>query len=110
MTHESLVSEDWDWTIDRLGGMDRLVRSARETRAFLRAREIASALDLLRLFLAYCLGRSGLRGIAGWAEATGLARVSDVALLGRFRNMGAWLSSLIGFVLEQGRPEAAKGR
>jgi Transposase DDE domain len=110
MTHESLINEDWKWTVDRLGGADRLAESARETKAFLRAREIGSALDLLRLLLAYCLGGGGLRSTAGWATATGLAMVSDVALLGRFRNMGAWLSELIAYVLEQGRPEAAKGR
>lgn len=110
MTHESLTSNDWDWTVERLGGASLITTLARETRAFVRARGIASAIDLLRLILAYSLGHVGLRGTAAWAEAMGLASVSDVALLGRFRNTTEWLSRLIGHVLARDCPEATQRR
>src|SRR5437660_10249988 len=110
LARESLLTKDWKWMVGRLGGAARLEESARDTKAFVRARGIGSALDLLRIFLAYCLGRGGLRATAGWAEAVDLASVSDVALLGRFRNMGPWLSRLIGLLLEEGCQAATKGR
>lgn len=110
MTHESLTNADWDWTVERLGGVSLITTLARETKAFLRAREIGSAIDLLRLILSYCLGHVGLRGTAAWAEAMGLASVSDVALLGRFRNTAGWLSRLIGHLFARDCPDAAKGR
>ena len=104
MAHESLTNDDWDWTVERLGGVSLITMLARETKAFVRARGIGSAIDLLRLTLSYCLGHVGLRGTAAWAEAMGLASVSDVALLGRFRNTTEWLSRLIGQVLRWTRP------
>src|SRR6516164_1962391 len=110
MTHESLTSADWDWTVERLGGVSLITTLARETKAFVRARGIASAIDLLRLILSYCLGHVGMRGTAAWAEAVGLASVSDVALLGRFRNTTQWLTRLIGHVLARDCPNAAQGR
>lgn len=110
MTHESLTNEDWGWVIERLGGASLISTIARETKAFVRAREIRSALDLLRLMLSYCLGHVGLRGTAAWAEAMGLASVSDVALLGRFRNTTEWLSRLVAHVLARECPQAASGR
>lgn len=47
MTHESLVNEDWQSVVARLGGAKALNESARETKAFLRPREIKDAVDLL---------------------------------------------------------------
>jgi hypothetical protein len=110
MNRESLASEDWDWTIARLGGEDLITGLARQCKAFSRVREIRSAVDLLRLTLAYCLGHVGLRTTAAWAEAVGLASVSDVALLRRLRKTGDWLSCLIGHLLTGSCPDAAKGR
>lgn len=110
MRHESLINEDWEWTVERLGGEAALSASARESRAFVRARAVHSAIDLLRLTLAYCLGHVGLRATAAWASAMGVAALSDVALLERLRNTGEWLSLLIARLLAQGRPEAAQGR
>ncbi len=110
MTHESLTAQDWDWTVAKLGGAELISSLARQSKAFVRAREVHSAIDLLRLTLAYCLGHVGLRSTAAWAEATGLASLSDVALLGRLRNTGDWLSQLIGGLLKKVCPPAAKGR
>lgn len=110
MTHESLVTRDWESIVARLGGADVLNRSARETRAFLRAREIESAVDLLRMILAYCLGKGGLRLTTAWAAAVGLVDISNVALLYRLRQCSDWLTVLIGRVLSAHAPAASRGR
>src|SRR6266850_1808457 len=77
MRHESLVNEDWTNVVALLGGADALDATARETKAFLRPREITNAVDLLRLILAYCLGERGLRSTAAWATSTGLVDLSQ---------------------------------
>src|SRR3954463_16834963 len=78
----SLVTDDWDAIVARLGGAESLENGARVTGAFLRPRKIRSAVDLLRFTLAYCLGEMGLRLTAAWGAALGLAGGSHVALLG----------------------------
>jgi hypothetical protein len=88
MTSESLVNRDWTQIVARLGGVGRLEESARETKAFLRARVVANAVDLLRMIFAYCLGARGLRSTAAWASAVGLVDISNVALLYRLRQCG----------------------
>lgn len=110
MTYESLGNRDWKNIVDRLGGRANLETSARDTKAFLRARAIENAVDLLRMIFAYCLGASGLRCTAAWAHAVGLADISNVALLYRLRQCGDWLASLIGQTLAFDAPQAAQGR
>jgi hypothetical protein len=67
MRHESLVNDGFEAVISRLGGRAHIEKSARETRAFLRARGIADALVLLRLILAYCLGGKPCTASGGYA-------------------------------------------
>jgi len=110
MTRESLVTRDWEIVVARLGGVADVERSARETKAFLRARGVASAIDLLRLILAYCLGERGLRSTAAWATAIGLSDISNVALLKRLRGCGDWLALLVGAALAGAAPQAARSR
>jgi hypothetical protein len=110
MTHESLVNEDWSNVVARLGGAAALNATARETKAFLRPREITNAVDLLRLILAYCLGERGLRLTAAWAVSMGLVDISNVALLYRLRQCGDWLAMLVGQVLAGAAPKASAGR
>src|ERR1700730_10434083 len=110
MTHESLVNQDWQSVVARLGGAQTLEVSARKTKAFLRAREIENAVDLLRMVLAYCLGERGLRLTAAWASAIGLVYMSNVALLYRWRRCGDWLTMLVGQALAAAAPEASRGR
>lgn len=110
MTHESLVNEDWARVVARLGGREALDVTARETKAFVRPREIANAVDLLRLILAYCLGERGLRLTAAWATSVGLVDISNVALLYRLRQCGDWFALLVGQVLAGAAPKASRGR
>ena len=108
MAYESLVTEGFEGVISRLGGRAHIEKSARETRAFLRARGIEDALVLLRLILAYCLGGKGLRLTAAWAASLGVADISNVALLYRLRQCGDWLSVLAAAALSAACPKAAQ--
>jgi hypothetical protein len=110
MTHESLFNEDWDSIVTRLGGAEMLKNSARETKAFLRARVVDSAVNLLRMILAYCLGDRGFRSTAAWATSVGLVDISSVALLYRLRQCGDWLALLVGQALATAAPKASRGR
>src|SRR6516164_3983253 len=110
MTHESLLNQDWQDVVRKLGGAEAIEAIAKETKAFLRARVLTSAVDLLRVVLAYCLGDRGLRAISAWAASIGLVDISDVALLYRLRNCGNWLTKLIGQVLSSPAPAATHGR
>ena len=76
----------------------------------MRPREVSNAVDLLRLLLTYCLGDCGLRLTATWAAAIGLADLSNVAVLYRLRQSGAWLTHLVGQALAAGLPKAGQGR
>jgi hypothetical protein len=110
MTHESLVNGDWQNVVRWLGGAEAIEASARETKAFLRARVFESAVDLLRMTLAYCLGERGLRSTAAWAASIGLVDISNVALLYRLRQCGDWLAVLVGHALAAAAPQAGRGR
>lgn len=114
MNHESLSNAVWLGILDRLGGAELLEREAREAGAFERARKVKCAVDQLRLVLAYCWGWRGLRLTAAWAEAIGLASLSNVALLKRLRKSADWLERLVCRVVSTGAREAclaaAKGR
>ena len=110
MRPESLVNRDWTGVVARLGGAEALKLTARQTKAFVRAREIKSAVDLLRLILAYCLGEQGLRSTAAWATSVGLVDISCVALLYRLRQCGDWFALLVGQVLAAAAPKASQGR
>jgi Transposase DDE domain len=114
MTRESLSNVEWLRIVDRFGGAALLEQEAREFGAFERARKIRCAVDQLRLVLAYCWGTRGLRLTAAWAEAMGLASLSNVALLKRLRNSTDWLERLVSRLIGMGAcaagVAAAKGR
>jgi hypothetical protein len=96
--------------VSRLGGAAQLEVSARETKAFVRRREIPDAVALLRLMLAYCLGERGLRSTAAWAASVGLADLSSVALFYRLRQCGDWFAVLVERLLATATPKASRGR
>lgn len=110
MESESLLGRDWQFVVDRLGGAAALEAGARETGAFLRARSIASAVDLLRILFSYCLGERGLRSAVAWATAHEIADISNPALLYRLQNSVDWLQSLVSKALTSGAPKRAEGR
>jgi len=110
MTSESLVNRDWTGIVARLGGAEALKLTARQTKAFVRAREISNAVDLLRLILAYCLGKQGLRSTTTWATSVGLVDISGAALLYRLRQCGDWLALLVGQTLTAAAPKPSRGR
>jgi len=92
----SIVSQldVWAGLVARLGGASELEASARRHGALRRRRGVKSAEDLLRLVLAYGPGGRSLRVMSAEAAAWGIADVSDVALLKRFRGCGDWLTGL----------------
>ena len=108
--HESLLSELWQTVLTRLGGTAAIESSGREMGAFQRARAVDCATDLLRLILAYCLGGVGLRSTSAWAASVGLADLSNVALLKRLRNCGAWMEHLVEQLLRPEMRPATGGR
>ncbi len=71
--------------------------AAWSTGAIRRLRVVSSPADLLRLIFAYSWNDWSLRTTAAWASRTGLADMSDVAVLKRLRHAPAWL----GFILDR---------
>ena len=95
---------DFSAVVDQLGGAERLEAEARDTKAFQRPREVKCAVDMLQIVLAYCLGPDGLRLTAAWAEAAGIAAISNVAVLQRVRNCVPWLEILVARLLLASQP------
>src|SRR5439155_11446622 len=109
MTHESLLNRDWAHIVRRLGGAAALERSARETGAFVQARVIKSAVDLLRLIFAYCLGDQGLRLTTAWSTSMGLVDISAPALLLSFATKRRLAEFSDWPAVEFGGPEGQPG-
>jgi Transposase DDE domain len=110
MTPDSLLNDDWNRTIERLGGAEALATGARDTQAFAWGRKIPTPIVLLRLVLACCLGEWGLRSTTAWASAIGLVDISNVGLLYRLRRCGDWLALLVGHLLAMTAPKQCHGR
>src|SRR5215213_4023427 len=73
--------------------------TARTSGALVRRREIRSAEALLRLALAYGPGGLSLRSAAAWAGISGLADLSDTAVMNRLRKAADWLGEIAGALL-----------
>src|SRR5580704_5998601 len=101
---DSPPSDAWTGILARLGGAEALAASARQHGAFQRSRGVKTPADLLRLILAYAPGGRSLRVTAAEAAACGIADVSDVALLGRFRRCSDWLRALCEDLLAKPTP------
>lgn len=78
-----------------------LAETARACGAFVRSREVDSPETLLRLALAYAADGSSLRTVAAWATVSGIAHLSDVALLKRLRKAAPWLGRLLTDLLAE---------
>ena len=92
-----LMKQDWESVTKDLE-ID-LERTARETQALQRVREIKTGADLLRLVLFYSTSEWSLRMTAAWALLHGIADMSDVAVMKRIANCKTWLGILIVLLL-----------
>jgi hypothetical protein len=114
MTQESVTTDGWREVIAPLAVLVDLEKTARDSGALVRRREIKSADALLRLAVGWATGHLSLRQSAAWAGATGLADLCDSALLRRLRKAADWLDGLVQDVLRARLPVAeslsAQGR
>lgn len=89
-------------------GLD-LERSARARGAFTRARQVKDAATLLRLALAYGACGMSLRETCAWAEAAGLASLSDPSLIERLCKAAPWLGDIVAALIgEQAKVPAGR--
>jgi hypothetical protein len=95
---------DWDERFEGLSEEWEVIESvlpagwqeaARETGALRRTRGFRDAAVLLRVLLIHLVEGCSLRETAVRADAGGLAKVSDVALLGRLRGCGEWFRWMV---------------
>lgn len=82
-------------------------QAARDCGAFRRARYLSDPGSLLRLLLFHAINGCGLRETVAQAKASGIAEMSQVALLKRLRSSGAWLA-WIGAALCRGLRESPR--
>lgn len=75
-------------------------QAAHEQKAFRRARYMKDPGELLRVLLFHAVNDGGLRETVAQARSSGIARMSQVALLKRLRTSGAWLTWLSGKLCE----------
>jgi hypothetical protein len=86
-------------TSDEWGVIETLLprgwrEAAREQKAFQRARYTTEPAALLRLLLFHAVNDAGLRETVAQARASGIAQMSQVALLKRLRTSRGWLAWL----------------
>jgi hypothetical protein len=95
------ILDHWPEVSSRLPAGFDVEATARLRGAFTRAREIKNAGTLLRLALAYGgLGMS-LRETCVWAEAGGIARLSDPSLLARLCKAAPWLGDIAAALIAE---------
>lgn len=75
--------------------------AASQQGALLRRRGVGSARALLQMILAYAVGEKSLRQVGIWGTLSGVAPISDVAILKRLRQSRNWLASLVSALLKE---------
>lgn len=83
-----------EWNVIETLLPDGWREAARKQKAFQRARYLTDPAPLLRLLLFHAVNDGGLRETVAQARASGIAQMSQVALLKRLRTSGAWLAWL----------------
>ena len=101
MQAAEMIEFQWPYVQALIGSVEEIEATAAETGALTRRRGVADAATLLKLALMYGFCGFSLRQTAAVAAANGLADISDVALLNRFRKCGPWLGELLGRVLQR---------
>jgi hypothetical protein len=109
MQPASSLDARWPDLIAAVSTVIDLDATARTSRALIRRRGIRSAAMLLRLALAYGPGGLSLRAAAAWAGASGLADLSDTAVMNRLRQAADWLGEIAGALLRRAAAPAAAG-
>ena len=77
-------------------------KAAKETGALIRKKEIKTAEDLIRLIFMYIIHGLSYVEISAISKVKGIAQISDVGFMERFRNSG----KLMKWILEKLKPEA----
>lgn len=110
MNAQVLLENQWPYLLSLLPAGTDLDASARETGALTRRRGVESAESLLRVILAYALCEMPLRQTTAWAQLSGIASMSNVALLKRLRKCADWMGHLLGRMLaERASPPGLTG-
>jgi hypothetical protein len=109
MDSKVLLEYQWPYLLSFLPPEDELERTAMETGALRRRRQVRSASALLRLAFGYGFCGLTLRQTAAWAEVVKVASLSDVALLKRLRAASDWLGLLLGLKLAERAPPPLRG-
>lgn len=102
------VQFQWPYMLRFLGGEQRVTELAYSTGAFFRSREVESPSELLQLLMTWAVAERSLRETAALSAEAGMADVSDVALLKRFKKAGDWLGELLAGVLGGDQPTASE--
>jgi len=100
----TILEHQWAYLLSLLPADLDLDQSAKDAGALVRKRQISKAEDLLRMILAYAVCGMPLRQTAAWAEVSGIASVSNVALLKRLRKCDTWLGQILGLKLAEMAP------
>lgn len=101
MNAMTLLEYQWPYILSFLPSLEVLEKSAKETGALVRKRNVRSASDLLRLIFAYGFCGLSLRQTAAWAHVANVAEISNVALLKRLRASEKWLGQLLAIKLAE---------
>ena len=101
MTIRSDILDHWSEVLARLPADFDIDATARSRRAFTRARGVKSPEALLRLALAYGGCAMSLRETCAWAEAAGVAHLTDPSLIERLANAAPWLGDVLGALIAE---------
>jgi Transposase DDE domain len=109
MVIRSDILDRWPEVRSRLPADFDVEATARSRGAFTRAREVKNAEMLLRLALAYGGCGMSLRETCAWAEASGIASLSDPSLIDRLAKAAPWLGDIVtALIAEQAKVPAGR--
>src|SRR5687767_15153611 len=96
MQPTSSLDSQWPELVAAVSAAIDLEATARSSGALVRRRGVRDAEALLRLALAYGPGGLSLRTAAAWAGVSGVAELSDTAVMNRIRKASDWLGEVAG--------------
>lgn len=93
------VQFQWPYFVKFLGGGQHVSELSYSTGAFVRRREVRDPVEMLQLLFTWAVAERSLQETAALSAEAGMADVSDVALMKRFKRAGGWLGALLAGVL-----------